>query len=259
MEFKEIGVYLFSNFILQPIFNLLILIYWLLPFKDLALAIIFLTLILKLMLFPLSKKGIVAQKKLLRIQKEIEKHKEKFKKDPEKQAKFILELYQKEKITPASGCLPFLIQFPVLIALFQIFWKGIKEDKLDLVYSFLPQPKDLSPIALGGLLNLNSPNFALALFASLLQFWQVSKEIKEISFQGKKEALLQKQILFLMPFLTFFLLVRFPSALGVYWIANIVFSILERKLILERLDKKYKIKKDYERDRNSSKDLSGDN
>lgn len=259
MDLIDILSWSFENLLYKPIFNLLIFIYLLSPIKDLSLAIVLLTFLIKLVLVPLTIKSLTNQKKLAKIQKETFEIRKKLKGNQEKQAKAILELYQKEKVNPAGGCLPMLIQFPVLIALYRVFWKGFEDKQLSLIYSFLPHPEHLQSLSFFGLINLNQPSPALALATAFLQFFQSKKELTSHSKDSKIPSF-QKQLLFLMPLLTFFILIKFPSALAIYWSSNIVFSLFERKIFLERFGNKDKIEKEKalkDKDERRGKENSG--
>ena len=122
----ELLTNIFNVVLYRPLFNFLVLIYNYLPGHDFGLAIIVLTLVIRLVLYPSSIKSSKSQKALSELQPKIQELKEKHKGDKEKQARATMELYKKEKINPFGGCLPTLIQFPFLIALFLIF-KNFKD------------------------------------------------------------------------------------------------------------------------------------
>ena len=113
---------IFFTLFYQPIFNLLIFLYNIVPLHDLGLAIILLTLIVRLLLYPLSKKAIESKKGLQEVQPEIERIKEKYKNDKEKMGPELMALYKEKNINPFSSCLPILIQLPFLIAIYKVFF-----------------------------------------------------------------------------------------------------------------------------------------
>ena len=117
---------LFHAILYQPIFNVLIALYNLIP--DFGVALIVLTILLRLALFPLSQKSIKSQKELSEIQPEIKKLQQQYKDDKQKQAQALMELYKEKKVNPMSGCLPLLIQLPILIALYQVCLNVFKPD-----------------------------------------------------------------------------------------------------------------------------------
>src|SRR3989338_65550 len=112
---------LFNTILVQPLFNLLVFFYNLIPGHDLGMAIIVLTVVIKLVLYPLSRQSIRSQKALKDLQPKMDALKKQYKDNKEKQAKAMMELYKTEKVNPLSSCLPLLIQLPFLIAVFHVF------------------------------------------------------------------------------------------------------------------------------------------
>lgn len=110
----------------QPLFNALVLLYDYVPGHDFGVAIIFLTLIIRFILYPISVKAVSSQKGLQKLQPKILEVQKKYKDEKEKQAKEILELYKTEKINPFSGLLLAIIQIPILIALYRVFLERAK-------------------------------------------------------------------------------------------------------------------------------------
>jgi YidC/Oxa1 family membrane protein insertase len=233
----------FYNFLLyKPLFNLLILFYQYLPGRDLGIAIIFLTLLVKIFLYPLLAKATIIQKSLNEIQPEIKEIQKKYEKDKQKQALEIFALYKKKNINPFTGFLISLIQIPILIALFQVFWGGLKAEKLTNLYSFVPNPGTINPNFFGSL-DLNEPSLTIAILAGLAQFFQtktLSPPSPKKPFQLEKpdfSQLMQKQALYFFPFFTVIILLGLPSAIGLYWLATSFFSIIQQYIILKKYDK----------------------
>ncbi len=223
---------LFYTVLYEPFFNLIIFLYNIIPFEELGLSIVVLTLIIKFALYPLSIKAVKSQKELQEIQPEIKKIQEKYKDDKETQAKEIMEFYKQKKVNPFSGILPLIIQLPILIALLRIFINGFESDQMKYLYSFVPEPETVNTVFLG-FIDLSSPSLLLAVIAALGQFVQM-----KISLSSKKEekkegmmGAMQSQMMYLLPGLTFFILLSLPSAVGVYWIVTIVFSLFQQRVI----------------------------
>jgi YidC/Oxa1 family membrane protein insertase len=176
--------------------------------KDFGLAVIFLTILIRITLFPLDYKNKKEQEKFLKIKKEIEKIEKKF--NGERKNKEILALYQKEKINPFFNLLSFFVQLPILVALYQVLLKA---------------PSQLDP-SFFGVLNLSKPNFFLVLIAIFLQWFYFklgSKKTEKItSFQTQLT-------LFLVPF-TFLILIKLPSAISLYFVSSYLFLIFEKIL-----------------------------
>ncbi|MDI6882919.1 MAG: YidC/Oxa1 family membrane protein insertase [Patescibacteria group bacterium] len=229
---------LFNTVLYQPLLNLLILLYVFLPGQDFGVAVIVLTLIIKLILYPTSVRAIRSQKALSRLQPKIKEIQEKYKNDRQAQSKLMMELYRKEKINPFSGCLPLFLQLPILIALYQVFLRGLKPEIFStLLYGFVPNPRELTTSFLG-MVDLSQPNFVLAILAGVLQFLQ-----SKISSQGPKgtlgpkgfSSMMQSQMLYFFPILTFFIVWKLGSIIGLYWVCSTLFSIGEHYIVKSKI------------------------
>lgn len=232
-------VNIFNAFLYQPLFNLLILIYNLLPKHDFGLAIIFLTIIIRIILYPLSIKTLNSQKALQKLQPKTEEIKKKFKDDKERQARETLELYRKEKINPFSGLFLVIIQFPVLIALYTVFNRGLKPEELGLLYSFIANPIQVNSMFFN-IINLAKPNLIFAILASILQFFQTKMLMpKKLNNQLKETnpaLMMQKQMVYVFPIITIIILINLPSALSLYWIVSGIFSIIQQYFVLKKIE-----------------------
>jgi len=232
------GIGDFFNLILyQPLFNILILLYTYLPGHDFGVAVIILTLIIKLILLPTSLKAIRSQKMMSDLQPKLKEIQEKYKDNKEKQSQEIFKFYQKTKTNPFSGCLPLLLQLPVLIALYQVFLKGFKNEVLEsTLYSFIPYSKSISLMFLG-VIDLSQPNFFLALIAGILQFIQSKISLpKQISEKKDASQMIQTQMIYFFPLLTVFIVWKFGSIIGLYWITSTLFSIGEYYLATKKIN-----------------------
>ena len=230
-------VNVFNIFLYRPLFNFLVLIYNYLPGHDFGMAIIILTIIIRLIIYPLSVKALNSQKTLQKLQPEVEELKKKYKNDKEKQGKEILELYRKEKINPFSGLFLALVQLPILIALYNVFWNGLKSGELSNLYSFISNPVNINPTFLN-LIDLSKPNLVFAVIAGVIQFFQtkmlVPKFNKNQTKKGDITLIMQKQMVYFFPFITVLILFKLPSALSLYWIVSGIFSIIQQYFIIKR-------------------------
>ena len=130
--------YLFNTFFYNPIYNGLIFLVAYFSWVDLGIAVILITIIVKLILFPLTKKSIKTQLKIKQIEPKIKEIKEKYKNNREELAKKTMDLYKDNKINPFSGFFLILIQLPVLFALYFVFLKGgLPNINTELIYSFI--------------------------------------------------------------------------------------------------------------------------
>jgi len=230
---------MFTTIFYQPVLNLLVFIYNIIPFNDFGVAIILLTVIIKLIFWPLGGKAIKSQKALQDLQPKIDKIKQEYKDDKVTSSQKIMELYKDNKINPFSSCLPLLIQLPFLWAVFRIFRSGV-ENNLDLVYPFISRPESINTISFG-IVDLGIPNVYLAILAGLAQFWQakmVSVRKPEIKTPGAKDenmmAIMNKQMLFIMPAVTVFIGMSLPGGLTLYWLVITLVTVIQQLLVFKK-------------------------
>jgi len=225
----NIFIEFFNKALYQPLFNALVWLYHSLPGNDFGIAVIALTVLIRLALHPLMSQSLKSQKILNELQPKIAEIQKKFKNDQQKQAEELIRVYQEQKINPFSGFLPMLIQLPLLIALYQVFWKGLQPGAMDGLYSFVSNSGAINPSFLG-LINLSQASMILAVVAGITQYFQA----KAMSPQANKSAdgqagqmanMMQKQMLYLMPVFTIIILMRLPAAIALYWIVTSLFSI----------------------------------
>lgn len=226
---------LFQILIYQPLFNALIFIYNLLP--NLGLSVIILTGLIKLLTLPLNAKAFRLQQTMAGIQVELKSVQKKFKDNPEEQAKAVSEIFKREKVSPLGPIIPILIQLPVLLALYRLFWKGLWLETNHL-YGFINKPEIISPLFLN--IDLSRPSIVLAVLAGAAQLVQTimlsnaplkNKDNSNKELSEKMSSALQKQMTYLFPILTVFILFRLPSALGLYWLATSIFSIWQQYVL----------------------------
>lgn len=233
----ELLIKFFDVFLYHPLFNSLVLLYNYLPGHDFGIAIILLTIIIRIILYPVSVKALNSQKTLQALQPKIQEIQKKYKDNKEQLAKETLELYRREKINPFSGLFLALIQLPILIALYTVFWKGLNPAELANLYSFVSNPGQINAVFLG-IVDLSKANFALAVLAGIFQFFQTKMLTpKSVPGQGKSSdmsQIMQKQMVYFFPFLTVFILMSLPSAIGLYWIASGIFSIIQQYFIFKK-------------------------
>ncbi len=231
----DILISIFNTILYRPLFNALILLYEYLPGHDFGVAVIILTILIKILFYPLGVKAIKSQKALSELQPKIKEIQERYKSDKERQTKEIMALYKKEKINPFTGCLPLLVQLPVLIALYRVFWSGLQPEQMAFLYNFVSHPGVIDSTFFG-IINLSQPNITLALLAGIGQFIQVkmsapkTKSDKSSGFAGQ----MQKQMQYFMPAFMVLILFRLPSAVGLYWLTTTLFTIVQQYCILKK-------------------------
>lgn len=232
---------IFNAAIYQPLYNLLILLYNVIPGQDFGIAIIATTIFLKILLIPVSKKQIESQKKLQELQPKIKEIQNKYKDNKEKQTKELMAFYKENKANPLSGCLPLIVQLIFLIAIYRILinisMAGLIVDA-DNLYSFVADPGKVNDMFIG-LVNLTRPNAVLAVLAAIAQYFQTKMIMKKNKKEGKNKnektsgkpdfaSMMSKQMLYLGPVLTLFIGLKFAAGLALYWLISTLFMIVQQ-------------------------------
>lgn len=232
----------YTTFFYEPLFNLLVAIYGSIAAHDLGFAIIILTILVRLALYPLAQQSIRAQKTLADLQPKLEALKEKHRGNREKIAEATMQLYKEEKVNPLSSCLPLLIQLPFFIALFQVFRNGTNPDSLSVLYSFVANPGALNPNGLFGLIDLSATrNFLLAGMAGAAQFWQGHMLVRrrpKPKVEGAQDedfaTLMNQQMTYVMPVVTAIFAWQFPAGLALYWFLTTLLLAVQQWYVFHR-------------------------
>ncbi len=228
---------LFHTVLYQPLLNILVFFYNVVPGHDFGVAIIILTVIIRLVLWPLSKKAIAGQKAMSLLQPKIKELQAKYKDNKQELAKATMELYKNEKVNPLASCLPMLVQLPILIALYWVLMAVLKSEKFDLLYPFIQNPGTIKTMAFG-FLNLAEKSWVLALLACAAQFWQTKilpMTPPVVKGEGIKDegmaVMMNKQMLYLMPLMTVFIGGTLPGGLTFYWLITTLATGLHQWLM----------------------------
>ncbi len=202
---------------IQPIVDILfeVLLYFYNLTGNYGIAIIILTLIVKVITFPLTQKQIQSAKAIQDVQPEIKKLQEKYKNDKEKLNEETMKLWQEKKINPLAGCLPLLVQFPVLIAMFQLLQQseelflqaGIADFNKMLLFFDMTQP---------------DTTYILPILAGVTTFFQQKLMATDQS---------QKGFMYIMPIMIAGFSIRFPAGLALYWVLQNVLSLGQHLLV----------------------------
>jgi len=224
--------------LLKPIFNILILLVFLTPGNYLWVAIVILTLLIKLVLLPSSINMIRSQKRMKDLQPEVQKIKDQYKDDKAGEQKATMDLYRREKINPLASCLPLLIQLPILGILYYAFRVGIDTSRFDLLYSFTPKPELINPHFLW--INLaDKDRYFLPILAGILQYIQARQMNALNPAPAKKEKgadfgrAMSSQMLYIMPLFTVLIASSLPAALALYWAFSTLLGIVQQWYIIK--------------------------
>jgi YidC/Oxa1 family membrane protein insertase len=224
----------------QPLYNLLLFTYGNFPIRDFGIAVILVTIVVKLILYPFSLKSIKAQRSMLELQPKINQIKERYKNDKQAQAQQLMALYKDHKVNPFSSCLPLLIQLPFLFALYRVFMSGLQNSGVSDLDSFVVNPGTINSVSLG-MIDLAKPSYALAILAGAAQFMQA----KYIQVQQPKPAdggaadesmmaSVNKQMLYMMPIMTVIIGFQLPGGLALYWLVTTVLTQLQQWITLRK-------------------------
>lgn len=224
----NILTFFYNEFLWRPLFNGLVWFYSLVPFHDLGIAIILLTIAIRLVLTPLFWKAQKTQKNLATLQPEIKRIQEELKQNREAQGKALMGLYAKHNVNPFSGCLVLLIQLPILIALFNVFRSGLDPTLLSYLYPFVQNPGSLNHVAFG-ILDLSMGSIYLGVIAALSQFFQTKMMMvgQPQSAQNDFARMMQWQTLYIFPAIILVWSYTLPSALTLYWTILNIFGIVQ--------------------------------
>jgi YidC/Oxa1 family membrane protein insertase len=241
--FGPIG-YFFNLIFTYPILNALLLLYHL--FGDMALSIIVLTVIIRLLLFPLYMKQLKSTKATQAIQPLMADIKKKYAKDQRAQMEAMQALYKEYGVNPAAGCLPLLVQLPVLYGLFYALNTVLKNPTLtginNVIYPFLPHFSRLPNVNFDWFTFINphwyislgapDPTHILPVLAGVATFIQLRMSQPRTASASKDAMSQQMQIMqFVMPFITFFFALNFPAGLALYWTTTSVFSMVQQYFV----------------------------
>lgn len=232
-------IVIFNGLLYRPLFNGLIFLYNTLPGHDFGIAIIALTIIIRLLFYPLFQKQMKAQKEMALIQPKIKEVQKKYKNEKEKQAQAIMDLYKEHKVNPFSGCLPMLIQLPILIAFFQVLRTDMDPSRLNGLYWFIKNPEVINPMFIG-LVDLAKSNYVLAVLAGAAQFIQSKMTLPAGGLQKGQgtdfASLMSTQMIYFMPVLTVMIAWQLPAGLPLYWLVLTIVGIIQQYLMNRKKD-----------------------
>ena len=201
------------------------------PKHDLGLGIIVLTVVIRFFFFPLSIKAQRSQRALNAINPHIQAIKEKHKDDKTAQGAAMMQLYKEHNVNPVAGCLPLLIQLPILIALYQVFIAGLNPESFSMLYSFVSNPGSINPLFLG-FISIAKRNIILAVLAGVLQFIQAKQSTAYMKASGggtnPQMNALNTQMLYFFPIMIVVIGWNIQAGLILYWITTTLFSIGEQ-------------------------------
>lgn len=174
-----------------------------------GLSILVVTIIIRFLILPLTLKQYRSSKQMQAIQPELQKLKEKYKDNVQKQQEETMKLFQKNNVNPLAGCFPLLVQMPILIALYNAIMRNSDIATHSFLWMELGQP---------------DPFYVLPVLAALTTFLQ--QKVMSVQMNSQMQVLL-----FIFPVLIFVMAMNFPAALPLYWVYSNIFTIIQSYLI----------------------------
>ncbi len=212
-------------FFARPIFDLLVILFH--AVGNFGVAIICLTLIVRGVMFPIAQKQFQSMAAMRKIQPKMKAIQERFKDDKQRQQQEIMKLYQAEKVNPAAGCLPIVLQIPVFYALYKTLLVSVEMRHQPFIgwIRDLSAPDPLTPINLFGLLHWSPPAMlaigVLPILVGATQFMSM-----KLNPQPMDPA--QAQMFAIMPWVLVFVMAPFAAGLQLYWITNNLLTMAQQ-------------------------------
>ena len=238
---------LFNELFYQPIYNGFVFLISVVPGGDVGIAIIVLTVFVKLIILPLTHKSVSSQAKIKKLDPQIKALKEKYKDDKQEQARKIMELYKEHGVNPFTGCSLLLVQMPIVIALYFVFFKGLANPNPELLYTFISplSPNQINMYFLGVFDMLGKSAF-LALLAGVTQYFQIAlsmppqpenkKENKAPALKDEFIKSMNMQMRYVLPLFVFFISYTISAAVALYWTTNNLFTIIHELIVRKKAD-----------------------
>jgi YidC/Oxa1 family membrane protein insertase len=233
--------YLFHTLVSDPLYNALIGIINVVPWGDVGIAIIILTIIVKLLLYPLSRKMARTNAVIKRINPQIEEIKKEHPKR-EDQVVHMMALYKKHHINPFSGVLLIFIQLPIIIGLYWLFFSGtLPEVDMERLYAFVSSP-DMVSMNFLGIIDVSGRSIILAILAGLTQFIHARMTVPAVkaptstSFKDSFAHSMNIQMRYMLPLIIGVMAYIVSSAIALYFITSNVMSIIQERFVRRELD-----------------------
>ncbi len=236
---------MFTVLFYNPLYNAVVYITNIVPAHNLALAIVIFTIIVKFILFPLSKRAVVTQMKMKLVEPEMAIIREKYKDDKKVTAEKTLELYKKNQLNPFSTIFLVVLQIPIFIALALMFSKNaFSTINPDLLYSFVTAPLYVDQSLFS--IDISQRSILLGAIAGILQFVQIQYSLPAYkkpekgtkpSFKDDIARSMNVQMRYVLPVIVFVTSLGFTASLSLYWIISTLFTICQ-ELYFRRTVKK---------------------
>ena len=228
----------FHTFIFTPLYNGLVFLIDVVPAADVGIAVILLTVLVKLILFPLAHKVAHMQVRMRELAPKIDDIKEQYKDDKQTQTLKMMALYKEYNVRPFLSILVVLIQLPIIFGLYWVFYKGgLPEVQTTLLYSFIPIP-DVVNMHFLGVVDMGGRSIVLALLAGATQFVHSMYALPKPKPRGDNPTLkddlahsFHLQMKYIMPIIVVGISYTISSAIALYWTTSNIFAIAQELLV----------------------------
>ncbi len=235
---------IFNAIIYKPLYNGFIILIDFFPWLDVGVLLIVFTVIVKFILYPLSRKAVVAQMELKKLEPELNKIKEQYKDNKEEQARKTMALYKDRNINPFSSIFVALIQIPIILALYFIFTRsGFPVINDSLLYSFTQHPSVIDMNFLG-LVNIGHKSIFLSLLAAISSYFQMRfsmpaapKKEGNPSFKDDLARSMSLQMRYGFPVIVFFISYSISGVIALYWLTSNIFTLFQEMIIRKGIKK----------------------
>ena len=213
------------EFFMRPIFDLLMFLFR--TVGNFGVAIVCLTLIVRGIMFPIAQKQFQSMAAMRKLQPKMKTIQERFKDDKARQQQEILKLYQEEKVNPAAGCLPIVIQIPIFYAIYKVLLVSVemRHQPFILWIRDLSAPDPLTPVNLFGLLHFSLPAF---LAIGVLPILVGATQWLSMKLNPQPMDPAQAQVFAIMPWVLVFVMAPFAAGLQLYWMTNNILTIAQQ-------------------------------
>ena len=241
--------YLYNTYFYYPLYNALIYIVGLIPTHDIGIAVVILTIVVKLILFPLSKKSVITQIKMKQLDPELKALQAKYKNDKPELSKQLMAFYKNNELNPFSGMFLIILQIPVILALAKVFYSKDLHAGVTFLYGFITFPAYISNMFLG-LFDLSvNHSLTLAVLVGISQFIQAKLVIPphnpkthDATDMGQNIAKsMNTQMKYVMPIFVGFISFSLPSIVSIYWITSNIFAIFQELYFRKTVKKEVKV------------------
>ncbi len=232
--------YIYNNLVFNPLYNGLIYLIDVLPGIDAGVAVIIFTIIIRLILFPLSKKAIVTQVRMKEIEPELNRIKRDIP-DKQQQALAVMGLYRTKGVNPFSSFLVLFIQLPIIWALYSIFARsGLPIVQETLLYGFVSVP--VINMLFFGIVDIGKKSVLMALIAAVAQYFQLHYSLASTAASGKSgdpsidmAQNMMKNMKYVFPVMVFLISYKISAVIALYWTVGSLFTLAQEIVVRRHL------------------------